>query len=119
MNQTKLELISEIRAGKALHYDIDNVELLNEVCHKAGSCYPRNYDSKYYIIGNWFWHETNSEPVESIPLSSFIYQRKMIDIEEVKEWCKKNLDETKNNVGESLISINDLLTFLNSHTNAK
>ena len=99
------ELIEQIRNGKALHYDIDNVELLNEVCYEAGDCQPISYKGKYYLLGKYFWYTTDLQPAESIKLSDFL--PKMISVEAVKEWV-----DTQSKVYKA-IPIDELLTFLN------
>ena len=118
------ELIEQIRNGKALHYDIDNVELLNEVCYEAGDCQPISYKGKYYLLGKYFWYHTDLQPAESIKLSDFL--PKMISVEAVREKLQSiRVDEEAYKVkGQRYAygvtdTINELLTFLNEHTNVK
>ena len=108
------ELIEQIRNGKALHYDIDNVELLNEVCYEAGDCQPISYKGKYYLLGKYFWYHTDLQPAESIKLSDFL--PKMISVEAVKEWIEQN---TTHKAQDGYVIADQLLTFLNTHTNVK
>lgn len=106
------ELIEQIRNGKALHYDIDNVELLNEVCYEAGDCQPISYKGKYYLLGKYFWYHTDLQPAESIKLSDFL--PKMISVEAVKEWAIKHraIEVNSGDRGYNF-ALNELLNFLN------
>jgi len=80
------QLIEQIRQGKAIHYDIDNVELLNEVLHEACTNSKQNAfgGNQYYVIHKDTWIPIPDVPQQSIPLSSFLTQDKqMVSVEEV------------------------------------
>ena len=114
----KEQLISEIRNGKALHYDIDNVELLQKVSKK---CFPNSHGNpigryRYYYsyLDSGCMEGADSTDREPIPLSSFLDTPKMISVEVVKEWARKC------RIVENMVNVLDELeTFLNTHTNVK
>ena len=100
------ELIEQIRNGKALHYDIDNVELLNEVLHKVkDTSWQASGRHKYYYLLDGYWDSTDGIKKNAIKLSDFLPN--MISVEAVKEWI-----DTQSNVYKA-IPIDELLTFLN------
>lgn len=109
------ELIEQIKNGTPLYYDIDNVELFNKVCYAVTKKTPIMTAHKYYWLGNCFWHYTDSEPNNSIPLSAFL-EPKMVEVHEKHtlmeflDYCKKGKE-----VGLTIeTSLHDaLLNFLN------
>ena len=110
------ELIEQIRNGKALHYDIDNVELLRDVLQEA---YPKDKGAdiqgqyKYYFTSNWIndeWSCDNETDRDTIPLSSFLDNPKMISVEAVKDWVEQN---TTHKAQDGYVIADNLLTFLN------
>ncbi len=128
------ELINQIKQGKSLHYDIDNVELLRDVLQEA---YPKDKGDdmqgqyKYYFTSNWSndeWSCDNETKCDTIHLSSFIDTPKMISVEAVKDKLNEMLHDYQdegnsdnsninNRVIGAIRACNKLLTFLNTHTN--
>lgn len=82
------QLIEQIKQGKAIHYDIDNVELLQKVAKK---CFPNSYGNpigryRYYYsyLDSGCMEGGDNTDREAIPLSSFLTQNKqMVSVEEV------------------------------------
>ena len=87
------ELIEQIRNGKALHYDIDNVELLNVVIKEV---YPLKGQLfgyyEYYYLENDKVECSDSTTRDTIPLSSFLDQPKMISVEAVNTELDRLID---------------------------
>jgi hypothetical protein len=114
------QLIEQIKQGTHCIEMPDNpskedVELLNEILPDDDGFKHEGYN-KYYGL-NWdSSHNTLNKP--TIKLHDFLIldDPKMISVDEVLEWITTNLDETKNDVGERLVSVNKLKQFLTDKT---
>ena len=141
------ELIEQIRNGKALHYDIDNVELLNEVLHKVkDTSWQASGRHKYYYLLDGYWDSTDGIKKNAIKLSDFLPN--MISVAVVKDKLNEMINKSQSRIDQLTKHLNEyleihehglanncdlkrkeheiyfrelnkLLTFLNTQTNVK
>lgn len=111
------ELIEQLKQGTHCIEMPDNptkedVKLLNSILEIVEGSNPLFEGINKYYGFNWD-NSHNCFNRTTIPLSSFLDTPKMISVEAVKEWV-----DTQSKVYKA-IPIDQLLTFLNTHTNVK
>lgn len=106
---THQEKIQAIKDGTALHYDINNLTLLNEVLKEISNNKLLTTDGAYlyYSLYHGVWTFSDDTILESIPLSSFLDTPKMISVEAVREKINEMLQHYKDEGDSDNTRINE------------